>query len=109
MPRYELTKDHYLQDKKRKIEPQLHEAGSKVEWEGPVSLHMKPLDNEATERVEARQAAFKEKREKAQAGRAMAGWTPQFGANMAQIITRTTSPEAPAQADAGSGRKKKAA
>jgi hypothetical protein len=104
MPRYKLTKDHYLQAKRAGTqhdskdrwakEPQLHEQGSEVDFDGKPSLHMQPLDKEAKERVQARHAEWEERKAKARAGRATVGWTPQFGANMERIIERTTQPNA---------------
>ena len=110
MPRYKLKKEHYLQDNALKIEPQAYDAGAEVDWPGTPSLHMEPLDTEAKERVDARQAAFAETRRKAQAKRKSVGWSPSFEANLAHIITRgATLPDAPAQAATGSARKQRKA
>ena len=105
MPRYKLKKDHYLQDKKARVEPQLHEKGAEVDWAGTPSLHMEPLDKEATERSTARIADFGERRREAMKRRdsIQTGWTRTFEQNMANIITRPEAgDEAPAQSTSGS-------
>jgi hypothetical protein len=104
MAKYRLKKEHYLQDKKAKVEPQLHEKGAVIDWEGTPSLHMEPIDKQAKERVEARVADFGEKRKEAMARHGVrVGWTPTFEKNMANIITRPEPGEdAPAQSTSGS-------
>lgn len=110
MPRYKLKKDHYLQDKAAKLEPQAHEAGAEIDWNGTPSLHMEPLDTEAKERVEARVADFQATRKRAQNARKTVGWSPRYEQNMVNIVTRgATLPDAPPQAAAGSGRKQRKA
>lgn len=110
MAKYRLKKEHYLQDKATGMEPQAYEAGAEVNWPGQPSLHMEPIDQEAKERVEARHADFSERRKKAMSGRASVGWGRTFEQNMVNIITReAVKPDAPAVAEAGSGRKRKAA
>lgn len=102
MARYKLKKEHYLQDNKARIEPQLHEKGKEIEWAGTPSLHMEPVDAEAKERVKARMADFGETKKRAMASRSSVGWTPSFAANMERIITRPeVGDDAPAQAKAG--------
>lgn len=115
MARYRLKKEHYLQDKKAKIEPQLHEKGAEIEWLGTPSLHMEPVDKDAKERVTARMADFGERKKEAAArrGQGRVGWTPAFEANYERIITRPEpSDDAPAQSTSGSaarnGRRKAA-
>lgn len=104
MPRYKLTKEHYLQDKKLKVEPQLHEKGAVIDWAGAPSLHMEPLDKEAKERVTARVADFGEKRKEAAQRRASMGWTRTYEQNLANIITRPDADaDAPALSTSGSG------
>lgn len=108
MPRYRLKKDHYLQNNKAKVEPQLHPAGAEIDWNGAPSLQMEPLDKEAKERSGARLADFAEKRKEAQSrrGNARVGWSSQFEQNMANVIMRPELAEdAPAQAAAGSAAK----
>lgn len=102
MPKYRLKKEHYLQDNKAGVEPQLHEAGKEIEWKGTPSLHMEPVDAEAKERHKARMADFGETKKRAMASRSSVGWTPSFAANMERIITREPpAPDASAQAKAG--------
>jgi hypothetical protein len=104
MPRYKLKKEHYLQDNKTGLEPQLHEKGAEVEWHGAPSLHMEPLDAEAKDRHKARMADFGETKKNAMVRRSSAqtGWTRAFEANMERIITREpASDDASAQAKAG--------
>jgi hypothetical protein len=113
MARYRLKKEHYLQDKQAKIEPQLHEKGAEIDWPGAPSLHMEPLDKPARERVEARVADFGEKRKLAAQRRESMGWSRTYEQNMASIITRPDpSADAPAQSTSGSnarhGRRKAA-
>ncbi|MCA1831223.1 MAG: hypothetical protein LC750_00485 [Actinobacteria bacterium] len=111
MPRYRLKKEHYLQDKKAKVEPQFYEKGAEVEWAGTPSLHMDPIDKQAKERVEARVADFQEKRKEAAQRRTAMGWSSSYERNLAHIITRPDpSNDAPAQSASGSGaRTRKAA
>jgi hypothetical protein len=120
MPKYRLKKDHFLQAKKPGTqhdskdrwakEPQLHEQGSTIDWDGPPSLHMEPLDKEAGERVEQRVADWNARKQKAQASRAaMVGWSPNYAANMERIITRSTEPDADPMPATGSKRSPKKA
>jgi hypothetical protein len=119
MPKYKLTKDHYLQAKRPGAkpdaqdrwarEPQLHEQGSVIDWDGKPSLHMEPVDKEAGERVEARKAEWNERKQKAQAGRASVGWNPAFAQNMERIITRSTEPDAQPMSDTKTKSKSKKA
>lgn len=105
MARYKLKREHYLQDKKAKIEPQLHEKGAEIDWPGTPSLHMEPIDKEARERVTARMADFGEKRKEAMQRRdsIRVGWSQTFEQNMANIILRPeASDDAPAQSTSGS-------
>jgi hypothetical protein len=105
MAKYRLKKEHYLQDKKSKVEPQLHEKGAEIDWDGTPSLHMEPLDKDAKERSAARVADFGERKKEAAARRATGrvGWTPAFEANYERIITRPeASEDAPAQSTSGS-------
>jgi hypothetical protein len=102
MARYKLNKEHFLQDKQAKIEPQLHEKGAEIDWPGTPSLHMEPLDKEARDRVQTRLADFGEKRAEAAKRRASMGWSPSYERNMASIITRPeTDADAPAQSMSG--------
>jgi hypothetical protein len=104
MARYKLTKEHYLQDKKAKIEPQAYEKGAEVDWPGEPSLHMVGLDKEGRERVKQRTEAFGESKRKAQERRATLGWSPTYAQNMARIIERPEpGADAPAQSTSGSG------
>jgi len=119
MATYKLSKDHFLQAKRPGTkhdskdrwlkEPQLHEQGATIEFDGPPSLHMEPLDKEATERVEARRADWNDKKAKGRSARAQVGWSPQFGANMERIIERSTEPDANPMSNSGSGRSRKKA
>jgi hypothetical protein len=103
MPRYRLNKEHFLQDKKADLEPQLHSKGAEINWPGAPSLHMEPLDKPAKERVEARVADFAETKRKAAERRNAIGWSPSYERNMASIITRPEPLEdAPAQSTSGS-------
>lgn len=104
MPRYRLKKEHYLQDNKAKLEPQLHEKGAEIDWHGTPSLHMEPLDAEAKDAHKARMADFGETKKNAMARRSsvQTGWTRSFEQNMERIITRPDAgDDAPAQAKAG--------
>lgn len=104
MPRYRLNKEHYLQDNKAKVEPQLHEKGAEIEWAGTPSLHMVPLDADAKDRHKARMADFGETKKNAMARRSSVnvGWSRTFEQNMERIITREPAGEdASAQAKAG--------
>ncbi len=104
MPRYKLKKEHYLQDNKAGIEPQLHEKGAEIDWKGTPSLHMEPLDAEARERHKARMADFGETKKNAMARRSsvQTGWSRTFEQNMERIITREpTGDDASAHAKAG--------
>lgn len=104
MPRYKLNKDHYLQDNKAKIEPQLHEKGAEIDWAGTPSLHMVPLDAEAKDRHKARMADFGETKKNAMQRRSsvQTGWSRTFEQNMERIITREPASDgASAQAAAG--------
>lgn len=104
MPRYKLKKEHYLQDNKAKVEPQLHEKGAEIDWSGTPSLHMEPLDAEAKERTKARMADFGETKKNAMQRRSSVnvGWSRTFEQNMERIITRPEAgDDAPAQAKAG--------
>jgi hypothetical protein len=104
MPRYRLKKEHYLQDNKAGIEPQLHEKGAEIDWKGTPSLHMEPLDTEAKDRHRERMADFGETKKNAMARRSsvQTGWTRSFELNMERIITREpTGDDASAQAKAG--------
>lgn len=104
MAKYRLKKEHYLQDNKAGIEPQLHEKGAEIDWKGTPSLHMEPLDVEAKERHKARMADFGETKKNAMQRRSTAnvGWSRSFEANMERIITRPEAGEdASAQAKAG--------
>lgn len=102
MPKYKLKKEHYLQDNKSGVEPQLHEAGKVIDWNGTPSLHMVPQDAEATERVKARMADFGETKKRAMAHRSSVGWGRTFEQNMERIITREPpADDAMAQAKAG--------
>lgn len=105
MARYKLTKEHYLQNNKANIEPQLHSKGAEIDWAGTPSLHMEPLDSDAKERVTARHADFGERRKDAMKRRnsVSLGWTQTFEQNMANIIMRPeVSEDAPAQSTSGS-------
>lgn len=104
MPRYRLKKEHYLQDNKARIEPQLHEKGAEIDWNGTPSLHMEPLDADARERHKARMADFGETKKNAMARRSsvQTGWSRSFEQNMERIITREPAgDDASAQAKAG--------
>lgn len=116
MPQYRLTKDHYLQVKKPGAkpgdkdpwvkEPQLHEQGSVVDWDGKPSLQMEAVDKEGGERIEARRAEWREKKASARdrAAKSSVGWSQSYERNMERIITRSTDENAPPVAIAGSGR-----
>jgi hypothetical protein len=82
MPKYRLNKPHYLQDRSRKIDPRLHEEGSVIEWAGPPSAAMQPLDKEAKEI----KAEYDAKRPKPGSGRSFGGWTAAFERNYSRII-----------------------
>lgn len=71
MPRYKLEKEHFLQDNQRGIDPQLHAKGEIVDWEGPPSLAMTPLDADAAQR----KTEYDSKRPKGRRSRSI-GWTP---------------------------------
>jgi hypothetical protein len=104
MPRYKLKKEHYLQDNKAAVEPQLHPQGTEIDWNGTPSLHMEPIDAEAKERTKARMADFGETKKNAMARRSsvQTGWSRTFEQNMERIITREPAGEdASAQAKAG--------
>lgn len=104
MPKYKLRKEHFLQDNKGGKEPQLHEKGEVVDWNGTPSLHMEPIDAEAKERTKARMADFGETKKNAMARRSSVnvGWSRTFEANMERIITREpVGDDASAQAKAG--------
>ena len=110
MPKYRLKKDHFLQTKRAGAkpedknvwdkEPQLHEAGTEVDFEGAPSLHMEGVDKEAKARCSERQSRFEDKRKRAQARGASVGWSPAYEANMAAIAGRR--PPAPTQQTAKS-------
>lgn len=104
MPRYRLKKEHYLQDNKAGLEPQLHAKGAEIDWKGQPSLHMEPLDAEARDAHKARMADFGETKKNAMQRRnsVNVGWSRTFEQNMERIITRPeTSEDASAQAKAG--------
>lgn len=102
MARYRLNKEHYLQDNKAKVEPQLHPKGAEIEWGGTPSLHMEPLDAEAKDAHKQRMADFGETKKRAMQHRTSVGWGRTFEANMERIITRPEAgDDAPAQARAG--------
>ena len=108
-PRYRLNKEHYLQDKQAKVEPQLHAKGAEVDWAGTPSLHMEPLNKEAKERSTARIADFAERKKDAAARRSAGrvGWTQAFELNYERIITRPeAADDAPAQSTSGSAARK---
>lgn len=104
MATYRLKKDHYLQVKRAgakpddknpwEKEPQLHEQGSVVEWDGKPSLQMEPVDKEAKERVAERQAEWADRKAAARAGKSAVGWSQSYERNMERIITRSTEPTA---------------
>jgi hypothetical protein len=105
MPKYKLKKEHYLQDNKAGVEPQLHEKGAVVDWAGQPSLHMEPIDAEAKDRHKQRMADFGETKKNAMQRRSSVstGWSRTFEQNMERIITREPAGEdASAQAKAGS-------
>lgn len=105
MAKYRLKKEHFLQDNKAGIEPQLHEKGKEIDWNGTPSLHMEPIDAEAKERHKARMADFGETKKNAMQRRSSVnvGWSRSFEQNMERIITRPEAgDDAPAQAKAGS-------
>lgn len=103
MARYRLNKDHYLQDRKAGLEPQLHEKGAEVEWGGTPSLHMEGADAEGKEAVKKRMADFGETKKRAMSMRSSTGWSRTFEQNMERIITRAP-PADNADAQAKSGR-----
>jgi hypothetical protein len=89
MPKYKLLKDHYLQDKARGVDPQLHQAGATVDWHGEPSRHMDPLDNEAKER----KAAYDAKRPKGPGGKPL-GWSAAYERNATKIFDPPAKPDA---------------
>lgn len=102
MARYRLKKEHYLQDKARGKEPQLHAAGSEIDWVGKPSLHMEPIDQEATDASADRFAEFDKTKKDAMKRRSTVstGWSRNFEQNMERIITRPqTADDAPAQSN----------
>lgn len=107
MPSYRLKKEHYLQDNKAHIEPQLHAKDSVIDWAGTPSLHMEPLDADAKERHSARMADFSETKKAAMQRRSsvQTGWSRTYEQNLERIITREpVGDNASAQAKSGKAR-----
>lgn len=79
MANYELGKDHYLHHQTRDgVTPRLHSKGEKVDWDGPPSASMIPLDGEAKKRSAEADAGRKMKHEELRTRSNMTklGWTP---------------------------------
>lgn len=95
MARYRLKKEHYLQDNKAGVEPQLHAAGAEIDWAGKPSLHMEPIDQEATERSAERFAEFDKTKKDAMKRRSSVstGWSRSYEQNLERIITRPQTAE----------------
>jgi len=108
MAKYRLRRGHYLQDKHRKIDPRFHAHGEVIEWEGAPSLQMEAVDNDAKERVRARQADFAERRAEGQQTRTKTGWTRSFERNLAEIYLRdAATPDAPPTAKEAATRRRR--
>src|SRR5258705_4055002 len=97
MAQYELGRDHFLHHRTRDgVEPRLHTKGEKVNWDGPPSMSMIPLDAAANKAKEATDAERGSRHEKlrATAGAPRVGWTPQVEASfMKSLKSETTDPQ----------------
>lgn len=102
MPKYRLEKDHYLQDNARGIDPQLHTQGTTVDWEGPPSLGMTPLDDSAKDRKREYDAS------RPKAKRSSVGWSPGLEKTFLKSLSATHDEGEAPTADTKSRRKRAA-
>jgi hypothetical protein len=77
MPKYKLNKRHYLNDR-------IYRAGETVDWDGPPSLSMVPLDAAAEKDKES----WDRDRKQRQSSRASVGWSPALKTHEWNRLTR---------------------
>jgi hypothetical protein len=77
MPKYKLNKRHYLNDR-------IYRAGETVDWDGPPSLSMVPLDDAAKKDKDN----WDRDRAQRQSSRKSVGWSPALKTHEWNRLTR---------------------